>query len=69
MALLVTVVFGLVVEVVSADDDGSFHLGGLDDAGEDSASDGDIRSERALLVDVTADDSGLRSLETIYSIK
>ena len=65
VALLVTVVLWLVVEVVSADDDGSFHLGGLDDAREDSASDGDIGGERALLVDVAADDSSLGGLEAV----
>lgn len=51
VSLLVPRVLGDEVEVVSSDDDGSGHLAGRDDlSGEDSASDGDVTSERALLV-------------------
>jgi hypothetical protein len=44
------------VEVVSADDDGVGHLGRVDDAGEDTATDRDVAGEGALLVDVGAVD-------------
>lgn len=50
MTLLVTVVLGDVVEVFTADDDGTVHLGGDDTAGQDTATDGDLTSEGALLV-------------------
>jgi len=50
VALLVTVVLGDEVEVLAADDDGSVHLGGNDGAGQDTATDGDLASEGALLV-------------------
>lgn len=50
MALLVTVVLGDVVEVFTADDDGTVHLGGDDTAGQDTATDGNLTSEGALLV-------------------
>ena len=48
--LLVTVVLGDVVQVLAADDQGTVHLGGDDGAGQDTATDGDETSERALLV-------------------
>lgn len=50
MSLLVTVVLGDVVEVFTADDDGTVHLGGDDTAGEDTTTDGNETSEGALLV-------------------
>ena len=50
MALLVTVVLGDVVEVFTADDDGTVHLGGDDTAGQNTATDGDLTDEGALLV-------------------
>jgi hypothetical protein len=50
VSFLVTPVLGDEVEVVPSDDDGSVHLGGLYDTGEDSASDGDVAGEGALLV-------------------
>ena len=48
--LLVTVVLGDVVEVFTADDDGTVHLVGDNTAGEDTATDGDETGEGALLV-------------------
>lgn len=48
--LLVTVVLGDVVEVFTADDDGTVHLGRDDTAGQDTATDGDQTGEGALLV-------------------
>lgn len=50
MPLLVTVVLGDVVEVFTADDDGTVHLGRDDTAGEDTATDGYHTGEGALLV-------------------
>ena len=38
------------MEVVTADNDGARHLGGNDTASEDTATDGDVASEGALLV-------------------
>lgn len=48
--LLVTVVLGDVVEVFTADDNGTVHLGRDDTAGQDTATDGDQTGEGALLV-------------------
>jgi hypothetical protein len=56
VALLVTAVLGDEVEVVTADDEGVGHLGRVDSAGEDAATDRDITGEGALLVDVGAVD-------------
>jgi hypothetical protein len=50
VSLLVTVVLGDVVEVFTADDDGTVHLGGDDTAGQDTTTDGDHTGEGALLV-------------------
>lgn len=63
MPLLVTVVLGDEVEVWSADDETSVHLGGDDGSGEDTATDGDLAGEGALLVDVSTLNSGLWGLE------
>lgn len=67
VALLVTVVLGDVVEVFTADDNGTVHLGGHDAASQDTATDGDLTDEGALLVCRVVSDSvpdwrgGLRS--------
>jgi len=50
VSLLVSGVLGDEVEVFSADDKCAVHLGGDDGAGQDTATDGDETSERALLV-------------------
>lgn len=50
VALLVTGVLGNEVKVFAANDDGSVHLGRDDGAGQDTATDGDLAGERALLV-------------------
>ncbi len=50
MSLLVTGVLGDEMEVFSADDQSSVHLGGNYGAGQDTATDGDETGERALLV-------------------
>lgn len=56
VALLVSAVLGDEVEVLATDDEGVGHLGGLHNTGEDTATDGDIASEGALLVNVGAVD-------------
>ena len=63
VSLLVSVVFGHVVEVISSDDDGPVHFGGDDDAFQDFASDGDVASEGTFLIDVGAFDGFLGGLE------
>jgi hypothetical protein len=50
VSLLVSGVFRDEMEIFSADDKGSVHLGGNDSAGQDTTTDGDETSERALLV-------------------
>ena len=50
VALLVTVVFGYVVEILSADDNGTVHLGRDHAASQDAATDRNETGERALLV-------------------
>ena len=50
VSLLVSGVFGDEVEVFSADDEGSVHLGRDDGSGQDTATDGDEAGEGALLV-------------------
>ena len=61
--LLVSVVLVDVMEVISSHDDGSLHLGGDHEGLEDSASDGDLAGEGALLVDVVALNGLLGCLE------
>lgn len=63
VTLLITRVLGDVVKVVTTDDDGATHLAGSDDAGKKAATDGDVGSEGALLVDVGGVDGGLGGLE------
>ena len=50
VSLLVTGVLGDEMEVFSADNQSSVHLGGNDGAGQDTATDGDETGEWALLV-------------------
>lgn len=50
VALLVTVVLGDVVEVFTADNESTVHLGGHNGTGQDTTTDGDETSEGALLV-------------------
>ena len=63
VSLLVTVVFGDVVEVIPPDDDSALHLVRDDNALEDLSPDGDVAGEGAFLIDVGALDGFLRSLE------
>lgn len=50
VASLVTGVLGDEVEVLATDDEGTVHLGGDDGTGKDTATDGDLTDEGALLV-------------------
>lgn len=50
VAFLVTGVLGDEVEVLATDDEGTVHLGGDDGTGQDTATDGDLTDEGALLV-------------------
>lgn len=50
VALLVTGVLGNEVEVLAADDESAVHLRGDDGAGKNTATDGDLAGEGALLV-------------------
>jgi hypothetical protein len=50
VSLLVTCVLGDEMEVFSADNQSSVHLGGNDGAGQDTATDGNETGEWALLV-------------------
>lgn len=52
------------MEVIPADDDGLVHLSGHHDALEDTATDGHVASERALLIHVAAALGQLGGLET-----
>lgn len=53
------------MEVLSSDDDSVGHLSRVDDTVKDSASDRDVASEGALLVDVGAVDGLLTKLISI----
>ena len=64
VSLLETVVLLDVVQVVATNNDGSGHLVGNNHGSEDSTTDGNVTSERALLVDIGAGDGLLWSLET-----
>jgi hypothetical protein len=63
VALLETVVFADVVEIVTTDDDSALHLGRDNSSTQNTATDGNIAGEGALLVNVGASRSSLRGLE------
>lgn len=54
VSLLKTIVFSNVVEVITADHDGSLHLHLLDDSSKDATANGDVSSEGAFFVNVGA---------------
>jgi len=64
VSLLISGVFGNEVEVLSADDQSSVHLGRDDASGEDTATDRDHTGEWALLVDICSLNSSLWCSET-----
>jgi hypothetical protein len=63
VSLLESSVFGDVLQVVSAHNDGSLHLGGDDHGLQDTAADGHVAGEGALLVNVDTLGSLLGGLE------
>ena len=63
VAFLVTTVLGDVVQIISAYNDGPVHLGGNADAFQDTATNGNISGEWALLVNVGSFDCGFWGLE------
>lgn len=63
VSLLVSVIFGDVVEVVPSDDNGAVHFGGDDDALQDLTPDADVAGEGAFLINVVALDGFLGGLE------
>lgn len=64
VSLLISGVFRDEVEVFSADDEGTVHLGGNDSSGQDTTTDGDETGEWALLVDVASLNGGLWGSES-----
>ena len=64
MSFFISIVFWDVVEIISSDDDGSLHFCGNTNTLEDLASDGDVGSEGALLVDVSGFDGLLGCFES-----
>lgn len=63
VALFESLVLADPMKVIPADDDGLLHLGRHDDAGEQTAADGDVTSKGTLLVDVGALDGLARGLD------
>lgn len=63
MSLFKTTVLSNVVQIVSADNDCSLHLGGDDLSLENSSTNRDIASERTLLVHVGILNGSIRSLD------
>jgi len=63
VSLLVSVVFRDVVEVITTDNNSALHLGGNDDSLQDLASNGNVRSEGTLLVNIVRLNSLLGSFE------
>lgn len=64
MALLITIILFHIVKVITANNNGAFHLGTDDNSSEDTAANGDISSEGALLIDVGTSYGFLRGLES-----
>ena len=64
MSLLITIVFGDIVEIVASDNNGPLHLCGDDDTLEDLSPDANIAGEGAFFVDVFRFDGFLRSFES-----
>lgn len=64
VTLLVTLVLGNVVEVIPTHDNGAIHLGRDDKSLEDLTTNGDITSERTLLVDVGSLNGSIRGFDT-----
>lgn len=63
VALLVTLIFLNVMEIISTENNSAVHLGAHNLSREDASSDGHISSEWALLINIFSFDSLLWSLE------
>ena len=63
VTLFKSVVLGQIVEVVTTNNNSSLHLVGDDNTTENTTTDGDVASERALLVNVVTSDGSGRGLE------
>ena len=57
-----------VSEVVTADNNGAFHLGGDDETLQDGTTDRNVGSERALLIDVLSTDGAFGGLNAETNI-
>jgi hypothetical protein len=68
MSFLETLIFLHVVEVVSTDNNSVGHLGGNNHTLDDTASDGDVASERAFLIDVISFNSFTGGFESKSNI-
>ena len=68
MAFLETVVLLDVVQIITANDNGALHLGGLHNTLKNTATDGDIAGEWALPVDVVSFNGFLWCLESKTNI-
>jgi hypothetical protein len=64
VSLLVTTVLSDVVQIISADDDCSLHLGRDDLSLQNSSTDGNVSSEGTLLVNVASLNGGIGSLDS-----
>lgn len=64
MPLFKTPVFGNVVKVVSPDNNGILHLSGNNKTLQNTSADGNISSERTLLINKSSLNCGLRSLDS-----
>jgi len=63
VSLLITVVLLHVVQIVTTDDNGALHLGRNDSSSEDATTNGNASGEGALLINVSASNGFLGSLE------
>ena len=68
VTLFVTVVLGNVVKIITTEDDGTLHLGGDDNTGQDTTLNVDFTNPGALLVNVVASLSLNGGLETVANI-
>lgn len=64
VSLFITVVLFDKVQVLSSNDNSSFHLGRLNDTRENATTDADVSGERALFVNISSFDSFLGCLES-----
>lgn len=63
VTLLISLILWTEVEIVTTDDNGSFHRSALNNTTQNMATNADIASERALLVNIVAPDSFTWGLE------